>query len=103
MARPSTRAADHGHTPCKGGRPRTTPLQGRPAVAKAVGPALSLVGVVTSAARVAAPWQGDCRPQGWPPLGKATADRKGPPPCHQRRGSGRVVKAKRARVFFLKR
>ncbi|RWW59072.1 hypothetical protein BHE74_00034028 [Ensete ventricosum] len=35
MARPSTRAADHGHTPCRGGRPRLAPLQGRSATTKA--------------------------------------------------------------------
>ncbi|RRT46899.1 hypothetical protein B296_00046051 [Ensete ventricosum] len=36
MARPTTWATDHGHTPCRGGRPRPAPLQGRSATAKAL-------------------------------------------------------------------
>ncbi|RWV96576.1 hypothetical protein GW17_00040697 [Ensete ventricosum] len=35
MARPFARAADHGHTTYRGGRPWPAPLQGRLAVAKA--------------------------------------------------------------------
>ncbi|RWW55589.1 hypothetical protein BHE74_00037762 [Ensete ventricosum] len=85
MARPSTGATDHSHTPCRGGRPRLAPLQGRPTAAKAVGataskrrynrpdnaardgrqrPALPPVGAAAPAARVTAPWQGGCRSQG---------------------------------------
>ncbi|RRT34878.1 hypothetical protein B296_00021075 [Ensete ventricosum] len=41
MAKPSVRAVDHGHTPCRSGRPWPAPLQGRPAAAKAVGAAAS--------------------------------------------------------------
>ncbi|RWV77357.1 hypothetical protein GW17_00061831 [Ensete ventricosum] len=92
MARPSTRAVDHSHTPCRGDRPwpdhgqppcrgdRLRPrLRGQP-LAKggfaARGQAtrsgcpqrahkgLPPAGVATPAARVAAPWQGGCRSQG---------------------------------------
>ncbi|RRT36393.1 hypothetical protein B296_00041610 [Ensete ventricosum] len=94
IARPSTRAADHGHTPCRGGRPRPAPLQGRAAAAKAVGAAArnAARGAPVRASRSNQPARG-CRlrpallpvgarrrPQGWPSLSRAVDDHKGSPP-----------------------
>ncbi|RWV97181.1 hypothetical protein GW17_00040046, partial [Ensete ventricosum] len=67
IARPFARVADHGHTPCRGGRPWPAPLQGRPSEAKAFcrGSRLQKA-IVPPVARPqgAAPWQGNCRSQG---------------------------------------
>ncbi|RRT74996.1 hypothetical protein B296_00017433 [Ensete ventricosum] len=61
MARPFARATDHGHTPCRGGRPRpyhlqgwqamAAPLQGWPTAAKAAG-------AIASKRRHNRPWPG---------------------------------------------
>ncbi|RZS22433.1 hypothetical protein BHM03_00055204 [Ensete ventricosum] len=91
MARPSARAADHSHTPCRGSqlqpRLRGQPLEkgdcaarGHAARGGHQGPAHK------RSADSGQPYRQQGRqPQGWPPLGRAVAGRKGPSPPPQRR------------------
>ncbi|RWW36091.1 hypothetical protein BHE74_00058911 [Ensete ventricosum] len=114
MARPSARAAEHGHTPCRGGRPLLAPIQGRPAVTK-------VAGAAASKKRLCRPRPGRkgrlaaASSQGAGTSNGGGVDRKGGRPLagrlpavsgrrRQRRGDGGgVVKAKRPRATFVKR
>ncbi|RWV80047.1 hypothetical protein GW17_00058728 [Ensete ventricosum] len=104
MARPSARAADHGQPPCRGDRLRPR-LRGQP-LAKGGCPWRACKGRPPADngqhARDYRQLGRRCWPQGWPPLGRVAASRKGPPLPSQGGDDG-VVKAKRARASFLKK
>ncbi|RRT51767.1 hypothetical protein B296_00045541, partial [Ensete ventricosum] len=111
MARPTTRAADNGHTLCRGGRPLLAPIQGRPAVTK-------VAGAAASKKRLCRPWPGRkgrlaaASSQGASTSNGGGVGRKGGRPLvgrlpvvsgrrRQRRGDGGgAVKAKRPRETF---